>query len=678
MIPLSLAAYQYAFPAIPPVIVGTCMGILCLAVVLRERASQVSISFWALTASVSIWLLSFGGIYASRDLAGALAWSRIEHLGVAFIPCALYSFAVNVTQPRGQWKRTVHATLLISALFSIAGLTSNHFVIGLKNYAWGPYPQYGWLGGLFLVYFAIFYGSGLTLFWKAYRRLEAGPAQTRLRTLFLAFFFSLLGAVDFLPCFGFTVYPVGYLPVYAGVLLLAQVIWQFGFPDITPAFAANEIIETMPSALFVLDQDGVIRVANREACSLFGHPESELLGCPISGALEGFFTARQQQTLMETGAPQQYETIIHSPEQGARLCSVSISLVRDDRQRPVAYVCVAKDITEERRAQAALQVSEQRLRRLVDSNMIGFMLVDASGKILEANEAFLDLLGYTQEDLSSGTFGGPSLTPEEYRSTDEWMEQRLRADGMCPPVEMEYIRKDGRRVPVLVGVVRLDEISNHNLCFIVDASERRAAVQALQKAYDTLEIKVRERTKELEQEIERRERAEEALRHLAIRDALTNLYNRRGFLDLGNQFRERAQRRNKPLWVVMADLDGLKPINDTFGHTEGDFAIVQSAGLLKSVLRESDLLARIGGDEFAAIIMDDSCDIEDLKKRLDTKFDDYNRYSGRPYKLALSVGAVQIDPSDSGSLESLIGRADKDLYRTKRHRKAPRLRPTAS
>jgi PAS domain S-box-containing protein len=107
-------------------------------------------------------------------------------------------------------------------------------------------------------------------------------------------------------------------------------------------------------------------------------------------------------------------------------------------------------------AVAALRIGEQRFRRLFDANIIGIAFSDFSGHEIEVNDAFLDLLGYTREDLQAGHVQRNMRTPPEYRHLDAHAEAELKLRGMCTPFETEYLRKDGRRVPVLIGVARLE------------------------------------------------------------------------------------------------------------------------------------------------------------------------------------------------------------------------------
>jgi PAS domain S-box-containing protein len=122
---------------------------------------------------------------------------------------------------------------------------------------------------------------------------------------------------------------------------------------------------------------------------------------------------------------------------------------------------------------------EARIRRLVDSNIIGIMIGDSRGRIIEANEAFLDLLGYGREDLVSGRIRWTKLTPAEWAAADQDAIAQLSAGGTCKPYEKEYFRKDGSRVPVLVGGAFFERKRDEGVVFVIDMTERKRAEEAL-------------------------------------------------------------------------------------------------------------------------------------------------------------------------------------------------------
>jgi PAS domain S-box-containing protein len=122
-----------------------------------------------------------------------------------------------------------------------------------------------------------------------------------------------------------------------------------------------------------------------------------------------------------------------------------------------------------------LQEREAKIRRLVDANIIGIYIIDLGGQILEANNAFLRMLGYEREDLVSGRLRWTELTPQEWQAADTMRLEEVKTTGRLEPFEKEYFRKDGSRVPVLVGVARVEETGNQAVAFVVDLTDRKRA-----------------------------------------------------------------------------------------------------------------------------------------------------------------------------------------------------------
>ena len=166
------------------------------------------------------------------------------------------------------------------------------------------------------------------------------------------------------------------------------------------------------------------------------------------------------------------------------------------------------------------------------------------------------------------------------------------------------------------------------------------------------------------------QRQAELLRTMSLRDELTGLLNRRGFLEHARQQLRLAGRTKRPAVVFFIDLNGMKLINDTFGHDAGDAALSETAQLLTSAFRESDIVARLGGDEFAILAAD--CDAEGaatMRGRIDQNVEASNQGT-RPYafRLSVSVGTAVFDPLAPRELDALLEAADQAMYEQKRAR----------
>jgi diguanylate cyclase (GGDEF)-like protein len=166
--------------------------------------------------------------------------------------------------------------------------------------------------------------------------------------------------------------------------------------------------------------------------------------------------------------------------------------------------------------------------------------------------------------------------------------------------------------------------------------------------------------------IDQRKKAEEALKTLSLKDDLTNLYNRRGFFILAEQALKTAQRMGKEMLLIYGDLDNLKGINDTFGHREGDQALVDTSQILKETFRESDIIARIGGDEFVILAMNNlETSAEKVINRFKQVLNDHHFETKRPYRISMSLGIACFDPQNPCSVDVLLAQADKFMYSNK-------------
>ena len=166
-----------------------------------------------------------------------------------------------------------------------------------------------------------------------------------------------------------------------------------------------------------------------------------------------------------------------------------------------------------------------------------------------------------------------------------------------------------------------------------------------------------------------RQRLQAELRRLSLTDELTGLYNRRGFLTLMEQELKSAARTRSSLSLLLADLDGLKEINDTFGHPEGDQALMNTANILKDTFRQADIIARLGGDEFVIAMGSSGNSTKYLTSRLEKNLKACNVKQKRAYKLSLTVGVAHYDPEHSASIQTLLATADEAMYASKRSRR---------
>jgi diguanylate cyclase (GGDEF)-like protein len=199
----------------------------------------------------------------------------------------------------------------------------------------------------------------------------------------------------------------------------------------------------------------------------------------------------------------------------------------------------------------------------------------------------------------------------------------------------------------------------------VATHERIRAQDELQSANEDLEMRVKERTGELEQARIALEQHASELRRASVTDELTGLLNRRGFMLIADQAIRAAVRKREKLVLFFVDLDGMKTINDELGHTMGDRALVEAGSLLRRVFRRSDVVARLGGDEFVVLAVDATLESgPTLAAKMREALLEYNS-SSRQFQLSMSVGTSIFDPASPSTLERLLSEADAHMYEEK-------------
>jgi diguanylate cyclase (GGDEF)-like protein/PAS domain S-box-containing protein len=300
-----------------------------------------------------------------------------------------------------------------------------------------------------------------------------------------------------------------------------------------------------------------------------------------------------------------------------------------------------RHLAEQERVSKSLQETEQHFRNAFDYAAIGMALVSPQGAWLRVNRSLCELVGYTEPDLLASNF--QELTHEDDVANDLASLYRL-IQGETPTchVEKRYVHKSGETVWVLNSVSLVRDRENDPVHFIFQI-----------------------------QDITERKRAETALQSLSVIDELTGLYNRRGFLAVADQHLAAIRRDEKAPVILYGDLDGLKKINDSLGHHEGDRALIKAAEIFKETFRSSDVLARIGGDEFVVLAAVDANETADaLVQRLQGNFEAANTSVKRVYDLSISVGLTEIHSGETRSMSELMARADRLMYQDKRHKRA--------
>jgi len=350
--------------------------------------------------------------------------------------------------------------------------------------------------------------------------------------------------------------------------------------------------------------------------------------CPFCPALETLRDGRFHEAVMTKVTPD-----------GPREFRIATSPVSGEGGLTAGIIVTMQDITTQQEAASELIRLKEFNESIIRAATEGIVVSDAEGRFLFVNPRAAAMLGYRPEELVD--HHEDKITPEDQLPVLRAADHR-RLQGLADRYELELRRKDGSRIPVQVSGRPLikDGRFAGTLAVLTDIS-------ALKKL-------------------------EEEIRALSLRDELTGLLNRRGFLELATQQLKIAERLRKRMLLLYADVDDLKSINDRFGHQEGDRALTGAALVLKTSFRDSDLFARLGGDEFVVLAMETERSQADFfRSRLEKKLDLFNEQNlaQRKYTLGLSIGLVVWHPDLPLSLENLLVQADALMYDEKLKKK---------
>ncbi len=727
------------------------IGALVLA---RGRGTASSIFFFIISVLSGGWLGSFAVMYSAGDPFSALAWARAGLLFIALLPAAVFHFAVENVTPRKRLTTIAWIAWPIYATLGLLASTTSLFVDHVHRYDWGYYPAAKATGVMLALLQAALVAPALLLLWRSYR-VDEGKAQERAGALLLAVILGCLCFVDYVPAAGVNIDPVAYLAVFAFMIVGAAALSRYGLVDLTPQYAASQILDTIKSAVLVVDLEGTIRVANRATSNMLGYAPDALIGCHIREILDAEERTSTRRLLNSTGVLEQ--GMAWRKSDGSRLdVLASSSYVRDADSSPVGVVYVATDFTERKKAEAALRESEQRYRLLFDLNPLPMWVYDFDTlKFIAVNDAAIAHYGYSREEFLEMKI--TDIRPQEDVPAIMSLLPQLGERGV--PATFRHLKKDGALIHVeissfqfvlsgrrtrlviardvtegrlneqrlresearyrllfernLAGVYRTTEdgrildcndafarifgytsredmLSQTALSLYFDPADRDRALGLLRenKIVSNFEARMRRRDNTavwvlenmtlLESDadpaviegtvidITDRKYAQEQIEYHAYHDLLTGLPNRLLFRDRISVALAHARRTNRTVAVMFFDLDEFKAVNDTLGHTVGD-KLLQAVGMrLVNSVRSEDTVARMGGDEFTVLLADvgDGRGAATVARKILDAISMPAVIDGHELMLTTSIG-VALFPGDGFDAETLLKSADRAMYRAK-------------
>jgi diguanylate cyclase (GGDEF)-like protein/PAS domain S-box-containing protein len=395
----------------------------------------------------------------------------------------------------------------------------------------------------------------------------------------------------------------------------------------------------------LLDMEGRFVDGNARLCEVLGYEAKELGSLTCTGMTHRDGRAAHAELFRELreGKRDSYHLAQRCiRKDGAGFWAlITVSAIRGAGRASPFMTLTMEDITERKRAEEAVINSRDFFRSLIYELPNPIRIMDTDVTCDYVNKAWLEFTGRKlDQEIGEGWTGG--VHPEDLQRVREICAVSFRNRS---PYVTEY------RLTHRSGEYR----------WVVEFGRPFNDIDGIFAGYISSCYDVHER-----------KAFEDRLHSISFTDDLTGLLNRRGFFTFAQQQLKQANRSRKGFLFLYADLDGLKTINDTFGHQEGDLALVEAAHILREVFRESDIIARLGGDEFAVLMLENSGakDEAAIVSRLHESIAEHNAKSGRRFTLSMSAGIKQYDPSNPCSLDELISRADRLMYQEKRTNQA--------
>ncbi len=407
----------------------------------------------------------------------------------------------------------------------------------------------------------------------------------------------------------------------------------------------RELADLLPQVVCETDEHGNLAFINRISYDFFGYTASDInKGANIYQMLVPEDRERAkinfEKILHEEEVRGEEYTALRKDGSTFPIILYSSLIIRGNRPEGLRIILI--DITGRKRAEESLQKSERSLKEAQRIAHVGSFDWDVINNIVDYSDEIFSLYGLEREEYASENIAAiidKSIHPDDKKFIKGKISEAL-AGLNSGPIEYRIVWPGGT-----VRTLHGESISIRD--------KKGKTLRVIGTVLDITE----------------RKRAEERLKEMSIKDELTGLYNRRGFFTLAEQQLEVASRTNKGMFLFFIDLDNMKWINDTLGHNKGDQALIETANILNNSFRRSDIIARIGGDEFVVIAFEAPAHkTEILTARMDKNFNILNQEPDRPYKLSISAGIAHYNPDYPCTLDNLLALADSQMYEQKRNK----------
>lgn len=618
----------------------------------RNPRSVLNRIFLAITLSSAIWVGAYGCIsIVNLSDQWVLFWLRASSLGWISLAVLVLHFALVLTgkdKLMEHWKLVLlylPAIVEIILVFTVIhpdSLITNGKLTGLTNirqyWFWVIHVLYFCSYSIAMFIMVVKWGRN-SVFMREKKQARIIVASELLVLLILIMEYILL------PVFGFSfpwmVMLVGL--VWAGAILYA--ITKYKLMDLYEVLSLREVLTKVTDMVLLLDRTGHVMMANKKACEILDYSKDELQQMSLIEIIPDEELCRT--AISNQGDLTMEKEVNCQTSQGEFIpIKAYLASITDNLRDIIGILVIGQDLTltkqleykieEKNRIELALRESEAKYRNIFENAHDIIYMHDINGRYLSVNKATEKILGYSENELihmNSLHF----VIPAHRQMVIDMFSQQI-IENQPAYYEVTVMNRQGKK-------------------FDLDVSR--------QLIFETPEAVIYQC---IARDITERKQMEEKLRYFSMHDAMTGLYNRAYFTE---ELKRLENGRFEPVSIILCDLDYLKNVNDTYGHTAGDEMIITAAQLIKSCFRSNDVVARFGGDEFAIVVPISSETVcRALVDKIRSAVAEFNQVS--PFVIGISIGyAVRSDIQYS--VKDVLKQADQAMYADKASRRVLRI-----